>query len=571
MISNCNPETPGALVVIPEAGRHFPFLVLKSRIEQLTKEVERLELANTAFQESELQLDSLLDSVGECMTMVDRDLHVIWSNKAGKKLFGDNIIGRKCYQVYQKQVSPCPLDWCPAMRAFKDGKTKEYDTRVFAQDGRQIDLHCTFNVAIREKNGAPAAVISVARDITERVRDEVMVEQCKKEWERTFDALGELVIIHDQKGRILRCNKAYRDLVGLPWKELIGKPCQEVFCGQPKECDLCPLARTIRDKQCHSTEVPGPYPRSAYWVSTYPVFDDRNELEKVIRTTRDISEIKSLEAQVRQAQKMEAIGTLAGGVAHDFNSILTAIHGYTELTADLIPQEDKVCHENLEQVLMASRRAKELIKQILTFSRNNHSGTLQQVRLTTIIKETVSMLRAVVVKSVEIREIIAYDSATVMADPTQMHQVVMNLCTNASQAMSEKGGVLEIRLERVLLDDRVASLPPDLPPGLYCLLTVQDTGEGMAPEIKSRIFEPFFTTKPEGVGTGMGLSVVHGIVKVHKGAIRVTSEKGKGTIFYVFLPALTDPEKEEAMPRSVTRIDQDCVELTACGPNNLQP
>ena len=565
MVTHSYSMAPAALVLMPEVGREFPSLVLKSRIEELTKEVERLELAKAAFEESEIQLDAMLDSVGECMTMIDRELHVIWSNKAGKELFGDNIIGRKCYQVYQRQERPCPLEWCPAMRTFKDGKTKEYDTRVLAQDGRQLDLHCTFNVAIREKNGLPVAVISVARDITARVRDESMVEQSKKEWERTFDALGELVIIHDRDRRIIRCNQAFRDTVGLPWKELIGKPCHEVFCGQPKECELCPLERTIRDKQSHSTEMPGVDPRSAYWVSTYPIFGDRNELDKVIRTTRDISELKGLEAQVRQAQKMEAIGTLAGGVAHDFNSILTAIHGYTELTVEQIPPEYRECHENLEQVLTASRRARELIKQILTFSRINDSSTFQPVLLTTILKETLSMMRAAVAKRVAIREIIACDSVKVMADPTQISQVVMNLCTNASQAMSEQGGVLEISLDKVLIDERIASLPPDLSPGLYCLLTVQDTGGGMDQETMNRIFEPFFTTKPEGVGTGMGLSVVHGIVKGHKGAIRVTSEKGRGTSFHVFIPALPDAAEGEGTPRAVIRLEQNRVELAAAG------
>lgn len=258
------------------------------------------------------------------------------------------------------------------------------------------------------------------------------------------------------------------------------------------------------------------------------------------------SEKRKLETQLQQAQKMEAIGTLAGGITHDFNNILAAIIGYTELAMLDVPEGSKA-KQKLKEVEKAGNRAKDLVNQILTFSRQSKQELLL-VQIRPIVKEALKLLRASLPTTIEIRQKLETPpgQGTVKADPTKLHQVLMNLCTNAAHAMNENGGILEVSLTKVDMDADAAARHTDIRPGPYLKLTVSDTGHGMAPDILERIFDPYFTTKEKGKGTGLGLSVVHGIVKDHHGAITVESELGKGATFHILLPRL-DHAKEAAV------------------------
>ncbi|HEY7491650.1 MAG TPA: ATP-binding protein [Candidatus Tectomicrobia bacterium] len=238
--------------------------------------------------------------------------------------------------------------------------------------------------------------------------------------------------------------------------------------------------------------------------------------------------------QLRHAQKMEAIGTLAGGIAHDFNNILAAILGYTELTLHEVPQ-DSLARSHLQRVLTAGSRARDLVQQILTFGRKREPEP-KPLHLHTIVKEALQLLRASLPATIAMRQDLAEDAGMVLADPTQMHQVLVNLCANAEHAMRHTDGVLEVQLDAVELDATCTDQYPTLHPGPHVRLTVRDTGHGMTPEVMGRIFEPFFTTKDVGQGTGMGLAVVHGIVTSHNGAITVQSAPEQGTTFVIYLP-----------------------------------
>jgi len=271
----------------------------------------------------------------------------------------------------------------------------------------------------------------------------------------------------------------------------------------------------------------------------------------------DITDKKKMEDQLQQAQKIEAIGTLAGGIAHDFNNILGGIIGYAELAKMKAPEESNVIAD-LDNVIKSGNRAASLIKQILTISRQ-HKQEQRPVQVKYIINEALKLLRATLPTSIEIREDLAKDAGVVNADPTQMHQVIMNLGTNAGHAMQEDGGVLTVELANVDLDDIEAAMHLDMDAGSYLRLTVSDTGHGISPEIVERIFDPYFTTKDTGEGTGLGLSVAHGIVKAHGGAITVYSEPGKGTTFHVYLPLILEEERkeketEEPLPSGSERI-----------------
>jgi PAS domain S-box-containing protein len=276
-------------------------------------------------------------------------------------------------------------------------------------------------------------------------------------------------------------------------------------------------------------------------VRAYFRFDTTGKLVEVAGASQDITERKRVEeervrvdAQLRQAQKMEALGTLAGGIAHDFNNILMVILGYTEMAQLNIAEGNPITNE-LQEVLKAAHRAKELVQQILAFSRRSEQEK-KPVQVGLIVKEALKMLRASLPTTIEIKQNLS-SRAVVLSDPTVIHQVLMNLCTNAAHAMRENGGVLEVSLGDVRLGEEVNQLPSDLAPGPYVKLTVKDTGHGIAPAVLDRIFDPFFTTKEQGVGTGLGLAVVHGIVKSHEGTIEVESSPGIGTAFHILLPA----------------------------------
>ncbi len=380
------------------------------------------------------------------------------------------------------------------------------------------------------------------KEIRERRCAEERMGEAQREWERTFDAVDDIVTLQDASLRLTRVNKAACRIFQKTAKELVGRYCYEVFRGIPEPCPGCAAHLASHDRKSYSQELFHPELQKTFLLTATPVMDDLGQgLEKIsgiAHFAKDISQQKKLEFQLLQAQKMEAIGALAGGIAHDFNNILAAVMGYTEL-AMMDLHQDMPAYAKLAEVTRAGKRARDLVAQILTFSRHSEARR-EPLELRSIVKEAMKLLRASLPSTMEMKQEISAQPCWALADPVQIHQVLMNLCINASHAMRGKGGVLLVTLAPEEIDAPRAALNPDLRPGAYVHLGVRDIGPGMEQDVVARIFEPFFTTKQTGEGTGMGLAVVHGIVKSHQGAIEVTSVPGQGTVFDLYFPRITE-------------------------------
>jgi PAS domain S-box-containing protein len=372
----------------------------------------------------------------------------------------------------------------------------------------------------------------VARDITERKQVEEELSRLAKAVEQA----AEIVVVTDKYGKIQYVNTAFCNITGYAKEEVVGRSLT-FFAGRKEDertykqmfdglgSGVGSIGRVTNKKKDGST-----YQAE---TSVSPVRDRTGKTINYVVVERDVTEEIRLEMQLRQAQKMEAIGTLAGGIAHDFNNILSAIIGFAEMSIEDLPESDTSRYFS-EQILKAAIRGRDLIRQILTFSHKREQERAP-VRFSSIIKEARKFLRASLPSTIEIRLMVEDESSMIVASPTEMHQVLMNLCTNAAHAMRQKGGILDISLQEVS-PENLYSPQFDIRNGACVKLSISDTGTGMTKEVMERIFDPFFTTKGPGEGTGMGLSVVHGIVKSHGGIVAVRSTPGKGSTFDLYFP-----------------------------------
>ncbi len=357
----------------------------------------------------------------------------------------------------------------------------------------------------------------------------------------------------DRQSNYLGCNRAFAAEAGLKLPEdIIGKtdydlPLKPKEADYFRQCDKEVMETCIPLIEIEETVTDSDNKSKTIIISKVPLKDQDGDVFGMLGIFSDITERKRMEEMIKHTQKMEAIGTLSGGIAHDFNNILGSIIGYTELCIDDIDEESEV-HAFLKQVLKSAMRAKNLVRQILTFSRKNREERIQ-LQLSDIVKEEIKLLRSTLPTTIEILQQINDAAGMVNADPTQMHQIVMNLCTNAAHSMLETGGILEISLSSIDITQEYIKKYHNIMPGPFMELKVSDTGTGIDSTIIHRIFEPFFTTKEKEKGTGMGLAVVHGIVKDHGGDIIVESQLGRGTTFTVLLPKVVRTNREEKSTR----------------------
>lgn len=506
------------------------------------------------LRESQQRLSDIIDFLPDATFVIDKDGRVIAWNKAIEEMTGckaADMLGKGHYEYalpFYGERRPILIDLVAHADANVENKyvktsrgdqVLEGEAYMPAPRGGEVYLYGKASI-LRDSRGNIAGAIESIRDITYRRR----VEQ---KYKSIFDNSIAGIYQATPEGRFLSANFAMARILGYESPEELIEAIQDIgrqLYVNPE--DRLAFMKTItnsgivREWEIQFYRKDG----STAWLTLNAVaVKDRNQQVMYYEgSVLDITERKLLEFQLRQVQKMEAMGTLAGGIAHDFNNILSAVIGYADM-AQREPEISDRLRRYAEQIYKAGIRAGELIKQILTFSRQSEEK-LYPLNLTPLVKEALKLLRSSLPSTLEIHEEIATDADAILANPTFIYQILMNLCTNAAQAMKEGKGKIYVGLSRIEIRPDDVLIHDGLFPGQHVHLTVADTGEGIAPHIVHKIFDPFFTTKKPGEGTGMGLSVVHGIVKKCGGAITVLSEQGKGTAFHIYFPFLENAQEE---------------------------
>jgi len=484
--------------------------------------------AEQVLRQTEAEKSLILANMSEMVTYRHRDGRILWANQAAALFYGltpEQLVGRFCHDIFQLRSTPCPD--CPVHEAIAFGQAMEKE--IITTNGQTLLLRTS---PVKDNKGEVQGTVVVASDITARKKMEGAIKASEEKMRLIIESspVGVRII---QDDRYLYANPALVGMFGYgSAAEIVGQPATMLFAGNV-ETRLWRREASLEEKSATASyEVQGvKKDGSRLEAQVWQTEIDYQGEPALLNFVLDVSEAKALRSQLLQSQKMEAIGTLAGGIAHDFNNILFPILVNAEMVLEDLPP-DSSSQKRLERVLKACERARDLVKQILAFSRHEERE-LTPVHLVPIIKDSLRLLRASLPSTIEMRRTLDLANDILLADVTQIQQIVINLYTNAAHAMRDRRGLIEISLTEVGAE---VALPPDLGPGPYLQLTVKDNGHGMDPATMDRIFDPYFTTKQTGEGTGLGLAVVHGIVKRHGGAITVASEPGKGSSFHVFLP-----------------------------------
>lgn len=529
-----------------KAGRHTGFIVVS------TDSTERKKTED-ALIKSESKYRFLTEKMNDMIWMADLNLHPTYVSPSIERALGftteerlhqdpetmmtpesyANIMDIMNYEIGrdgQEGVDPDRTIICEVENYHKDGST------VWTENVAS---------AIRDEAGNIKGFLGVSRDITKRKQAELELQKSEAQYRFLTEKMNDIIWTVDLNLKTTYVSPSVEKILGFTVEERLEQEPSEMLTSESYAHVQDILVRELKRDQkegidpdrsimldmeyCHKDG-------STVWTENVisGIRDENGHAIGFHGVSRDITRSRKYELQLRQAQKMEAIGTLAGGIAHDFNNVLSAIIGYTELALDYVTKGSRV-QDNLEEVLKAGLRARDLVRQILTFSRQVE-GERKPVQVHLIVRETLKLLRSSIPTTIRIEERIDKKSGMVIADPTQIHQVVMNLCTNAYQAMNDRGGTMQVTLERVTIDSDFIKTQPQLHEGPYIKLSVRDTGAGMDLEIFERIFDPFFTTKTQGKGTGLGLAIVHGIVTGLQGIVHVDSTPGQGSTFTVYLP-----------------------------------
>lgn len=495
-----------------------------------TRDITSRKEADRRLVESEANLRSILDSIPGVMMLLKRDGTILAANRGF--LENNNVdqaacLGRSAFDFLPDEVKEKRLQWLE--KIFTTGQSQELED---VREDRQIH---TYGYPVMDENGMVDRVAIYAADVTELNK----AAESSKLLAAVVEHGGDSVVVTDTHGVIKYVNPAFQRSSGYSQDEAVGAKPSILKSGLHDEVYYQNLWNTIGSGKVWKGRLVNKKKDGSFFeedATISPMFNVRGEICDYVAVKRDVTKEVALQKQLLQSQKMEAIGTFAGGIAHDFNNIIFAIIGYTELALDSLPL-DSDTRKDLVQVLKASSRAGDMVRQILAFSRQGDQDR-KPCDIGPLIKEGVKFLRASIPTTIEIELTIDSHLGSISANPTQIHQVLLNLCANAAHSMRDSGGVLTLNLKQVQLGADFCRCHELDSPGQYIRFEVTDTGHGIPANIMQRVFEPYFTTKAVDEGTGMGLAVVHGIVRGHGGTLTVKSTPGVGTTFEIFFPVL---------------------------------
>ncbi|AFM27417.1 PAS domain S-box protein [Desulfomonile tiedjei] len=512
------------------------------RVLGIMKDISGRKHVETALDLERKKFQILVDNAPFALMMLSQSNDLAYVNPKFKELFGYDLQEvpngrewlRKAFpeSAYRKQVI---ASWMQDMRKGATGEQRPRTFKVRCKDGTDKLIHF---IPVQLSTGDQ---IVSCEDITYRIQGEKALQERERFLASVFSCIQDGLSIMDKDLRIIRTNATMQK-----WykhdEPLIGKKCHEAYQGIDEVCPSCPALQTLKTGQATSFVIPkgGPANSITGWldVCTFPlVVESSGEIEGVIVHLRDVTERRHLEEQLRQASKMEAIGTLAGGLAHDFNNLLQIVLGYADLLL-LGKNKAESDYQRILAIRTAAKRGSDVVQRILTFSRKVETK-LRPVNLNQELRFMEDLLRSTMPKNIAVKLQLAENPVMIQADPTQIEQIVLNLAVNAKQAMP-KGGNFVLETRTVDLDRDYCRTRPETKPGKYVMLMVSDTGKGMDKDVLDRVFEPFFTTKQPGEGTGLGLSIVFGIVKSHLGHITCSSEPEVGTVFKLYFPLLKE-------------------------------
>jgi len=529
----------------------------KPTYEELEKRVRELEHAESQrkrteekLNESERQFRQVTETIQDVFWMSTPGItKMVYVSPAYEKIWKRNT--QLLYESPRSYLQVIHPDDLEQYLAFIDtyhakGKAYQCEYRILPEPVTMMWIRES-GYPITDGNGDTVLMTGVCTDITEIKRIQEVLSRSMNMMSSLLEQSPVPTFLKDRRGRYLFVNRSYAERVDKSQKEVVGLTDYDIVAEpETAECfqsndNLIFQNHEVIAEESTFTVASGVY---SFMTMKFPVFNDKGEVYAVGGVSFDITDRKQMEEQKRQVQKMESIGLLAGGIAHDFNNIMAIIVGNTELALDDVPKWNSA-HSSLEEIKKASLRAKNIVKQLLSFSRKADEK-LQPIQIGIVIKDALKFLRSTIPTTINIHRDIQTIDETILADPTQINQIIMNLCINASHAMEQTGGDLTVNVEKVILDGNSVKDYPDLKNGDHVKIIVSDTGPGIGPEIIDQIFDPYFTTKEVGKGSGMGLAVVHGIVKNSGGAIGVESSQGKGTKFIIFFPLATEKPMAEA-------------------------
>ena len=511
--------------------------------------VAKLYHSQASLQENEEKYRTILDNIEDGYFEVDLKGNFTFFNNSVCRILGYSLlemVGMNNRQYMDEKNAKTVFE--TFNRVYRTGKpAKGFDWEVIRAGGSKGHVDASVSL-ITDEAGNRIGFRGIVRDITERKQAEKDLRESEEKYRQLVNyAPAGIYEVDFVKGKLASVNDVMSEYTGYSKDELLNMSAPDFLTRESQKQMADRIARLIKGKKIYGSAEYKARAKDGreFWmlVNARYFYDKYGKLKSAMVVAHDITDRKRaleeksrLEDRLQQAQKMEAIGTLAGGIAHDFNNILSVIIGYTELIL-MSGNVDAEVKQNLKEIFNASKHARDMVKQILAFSRQSKQER-KPIQVAHIVKEAIKMLRASLPTTILIQQQIEKDTGIIEADPTQIHQVLMNLCTNAAHAMNGKDGVMQISLSNVELDPAALEMAPDLKPGSYLKLSVSDTGHGIAPDAYEKIFDPYFTTKKKEEGTGLGLAVVQGIVKSHNGAVTVESEVGKGTTFHVYLPVI---------------------------------